>query len=77
MQRIRVVAVDLSCCRSSVLSSSLEPKGWSKAYLLPHQPVAEQHSFIPHGIFASSLYSPHMAVASQFEVQPVPQKSGP
>jgi hypothetical protein len=45
--------------------------------LTPHQPMAEQHSFMPQGISSFSLYLPHMAVAVQFDRQPSPQKSGP
>jgi hypothetical protein len=35
--------------------------------------MAEQHSFMPQGISPFSLYSPHMAVAVQFDRQPLPQ----
>lgn len=36
--------------------------------LTPHQPVAEQHRFIPHFSWPPLLYLPHMAVASQLDV---------
>lgn len=41
--------------------------------LTPHQPEVEQQRFIPQGISPSSLYSPHIALASQLEEHPLPQ----
>jgi hypothetical protein len=34
----------------------------------PHQPVAEQHRFIPHLTLPFLLYLPHMAVAAQSDL---------
>lgn len=41
--------------------------------LTPHQPEVEQQRFMPQGISPSSLYSPHIALASQLEEHPLPQ----
>ena len=68
--RIAVDTVEVGCLCIVSATLYIGRRGCleEKSTLTPHQPVAEQHRFIPHLTFPPLLYLPHIAVASHFDV---------